>query len=434
MLNEPLLELLWGVMAEVTTTLRDLIMQISSETSTTQKLPSIQTRRAACTHMILTRFYGAHKCSHCNRPSWLGWVYRCVQDDERQLPESPEQLADEDGLGIITVNYGNEADTDKVLDDASGEVKPGQVKEMRVVQLSPWMERAILDGHYTTNQVIQLRAQKQKVNDVIAAADGNNTLQHTLFYQSNPSTKSTLPCEQTRTSSTTEETLDGISLVDRPPAPPKLIPICYYKTCQVCRPTSRDRAWQCFEHIFNNSEPPSAIDFSSDNRPVSDANLVRGIGLRKKRPHLRHLGIFNDILAPSDEGSRTLTEESSNQADADWMSRQVGQLRSRDFRNHVRRVWEQILFTRRRESRASSRSSRRVQGAQEDGEDSDLGVWRDWNSSGLLGQATRTKLPGQDGTDGLDVESGGGEVIVDNGIAVTEEAVDLRSADIIMSV
>lgn len=430
MLNEPLLELLWSVMAEVTVALRDLIMQISPETSTTQKPPSIQTRRAACTHMILNRLYGTHKCSHCNRPSWLGWVYRCVQDDERQLPESPGQLADEDGLG----NDGNEVDTDKVLDDASSEVKSGQAKDMRVVQLSPWMERAIQDGHYTPNQVIQLRAQKQKVNDVIAAADGNNTLQHALFYQSNQSIKPTLPCEQTHSSSTTDETLNGISLADRPPAPPKLIPVCHYKSCQVCRPTSRDRAWQCFEHIFNDSESPSAIDFSSDNRPVSDANLVRSIGLRKKRPHLRHLGTFNDILTPSDEGSRTLTGESSNQADADWMSRQVGQLRSRDFRNNVRRVWEQILFTRRRESHASSRSSKRVQRVQEDAEESDLGVWQDWNSSELLGQATRTKLPGQDGTDGLDVESGGGEVIVDNGIAVTEEAVDLRSADIIMSV
>ena len=70
---------------------------------------------------------------------------------------------------------------------------------------------------------------------------------------------------------------------------------------------------------------------------------------------------------------------------------------------------------------------------QEDVE-SDLGLWRDRNSSGLLAHATRTRLPGQDGTDGLDIETGGGEVIVDNGIAVTEEAVDLRSADIIMAV
>ena len=432
-LNVTLLQLMWRVMAQTAIALRDLIMQPSSETSNAQKLPSFQTRRAACTHVVLTRLYGTHKCNHCNGSSSFGWVYRCAQDHEGKPPETTEQLSKEAGLAITTAKDENETSTDKVLDETVGNVKAGKAKEMQVVQLNQWMEQAIQDGHYTPNQIIQLRAQKQKVNDVIAAADANNKLQHTLFYKSNLATKPTSPSKSSRSSSTTKETLEGISLAERPPAPPKLIPECYYKSCQVCRPTSRDRAWQCFEHIFNDSEPPSAIDFPADNRPVSDASLVRGIGLRKKRPRLRHLGTFNDILTPSDEGSRTLTEDSSHQGESDWVSRQVGELRSRNFRNNVRRALGQILFTRRRESRASSRSSRRVQRVQEDVE-SDLGLWRDWNSSGLFAHATRTRLPGQDGTDGLDIETGGGEVIVDNGIAVTEEAVDLRSADIIMSV
>ena len=92
------------------------------------------------------------------------------------LPEAAEQLASETGLGITIVNDGDRSDTEKVLDETTDSVGTGKTREVRVVQLSQWMERAIQDGHYTPNQVIQLRAQKQKVNDVIAAADANNKL------------------------------------------------------------------------------------------------------------------------------------------------------------------------------------------------------------------------------------------------------------------
>ena len=61
-------------------------------------------------------------------------------------------------------------------------------------------------------------------------------------------------------------------------------------------------------------------------------------------------------------------------------------------------------------------------------------MWREWNSSGLLEHAAKTELPGEDGTESLDIDNSGGEVVVENGVAVTEEAVDLKSADIIMSV
>ena len=47
-------------------------------------------------------------------------------------------------------------------------------------------------------------------------------------------------------------------------------------------------------------------------------------------------------------------------------------------------------------------------------------------------KASHIKLPGHDGHDGLDAQAE--EVDVEDGVAVTEEAVDIGTADIIMSV
>lgn len=63
--------------------------------------------------------------------------------------------------------------------------------------------------------------------------------------------------------------------------------------------------------------------------------------------------------------------------------------------------------------------------------DFDIGLWREHNDE-ILHTASNVKLPGHDGMDGLEDQTK--EVEVGDGVAVTEEAVDTGTPDVIMAV
>ena len=89
-----LVEYVWGALKPYALMLRDAIMQntqpsleipapIGISPSIPLKLPPVQARRVACTHLTMIRLNGTHDCAVCHRPSGLGWVYSCTQDDEQ---------------------------------------------------------------------------------------------------------------------------------------------------------------------------------------------------------------------------------------------------------------------------------------------------------------------------------------------------------------
>ena len=93
-LEAQFVEYVWGVFKPYALMLRDAIMQNiqppqenqtppSNSSSVALELPSMQARRAACTHLTMVRLNGTHACMVCHRPSDLGWVYSCTQDDEQ---------------------------------------------------------------------------------------------------------------------------------------------------------------------------------------------------------------------------------------------------------------------------------------------------------------------------------------------------------------
>lgn len=93
-LENQFVEHIWGAFKPYALTGRDMIVQNTqppqespdpsgSSPLTPLKLPSIQTRRAACTHLTMVRLNGMHECMICHKPSELGWVYSCTQDDEQ---------------------------------------------------------------------------------------------------------------------------------------------------------------------------------------------------------------------------------------------------------------------------------------------------------------------------------------------------------------
>ena len=349
-----------------------------------------------------------------------------------------------EGTVVDTLNTNLDENTEtSTLDSFTVEFTKANEDERQIVQLSPWIEEAIKEGYYTPNQIVLLRAQKRKVNRSIIHAE-----QTAPFRAKTRSANPPKPASDFDPSSKLQ-----LLSIDGSPDTPKsdlpqttndtsskapLFPKCTYKCCQNCRPGSRDRAWQYFGTVFGSSEPTPTIDFSKDNRPISKAGVLRCLSIQKRRPVISK---DNSIDITTINRQRYVTpKEFTYDGKTYHPTQRVGEaglgVTNQSIREGVKRVFHGMLMSRRRPSRSSKSSKGSKKGKfraeQEDVEEMDLALWRNHTADAVLSDAICTQLPEDDVTSWLDTSEG--EVIVGDGVAVTEEAIDLGTADIIMSV
>ena len=370
---------------------------------TPQKLPYPQARRLACTHLTMQRVYGEQRCPICRRDPDLGYTYLCSQDENE----------------------------DEIDGGSSSHTK-----------LSPWIEEAIVKGEYTPEQVTILKAQKEKVNKTIATALENFRLSESSGTDKQSTMSSYLPFP------VMNAIKPGMGVIVPKQSEARLFPYCEVRACQTCRPTFRDRAWQKFDDIFSTDQNPT-IDFEDDNRRLSDPSIVANLGLQKpmqnvERAHLPTFDGFSLYQNPRPAkralSDTTVRQRSSTTASSDIADQRVGH-ESTGIRDGLKRAFRGVLLNRRNStaSRQSTRSSRlisrkmrvREEDSTEDRVEFNTALCRRLNDE-LLRAASTTKLPGHDGMDGLEAQVQ--EVEVGDGVAVTEEAVDIGTPDIIMSV
>ncbi|KAL8760563.1 MAG: hypothetical protein Q9184_003258 [Pyrenodesmia sp. 2 TL-2023] len=422
------IDALWGAVRPFAVSLRDVIMlhshspipSFDGSRAASPVIPSIQSRRAACTHLTMERLYGDYECMVCHRPSAWGWVYSCSQDDS-----DDEAATDNDHTVLPPVT---------------------------VLDLPIWTREAIIKGHYTEEQVETMIAQRRKVLDTILASETHfkktqATARRTSSRRSRPISTSIeanghLPFPVITESASSSADSARQSIDQSSGTRPRIFPLCRYRACQMCRPTYRDRSWQVLENGFAANILPVNIYEDDVNRPVSDLQFVYNIGVRKKskarRPPLRTLDSMG-IYTINSEGQLAIKNGNARQPASPKkpspdLADQKAEVDSKGFRDSVKRAFKGMLISRKRESWGSKCSRRLVRKADVPDDDSaefDLGLWKEMSEE-LLREAAGIPLPGHDGKDGLDKEED--EVEVKDGVAVTEEAVDLRAADIIMSV
>ena len=464
-------------------------IQSPPEVSPVMVLPPREARRAACTHTSLRRHYGAYRCTHCNFISRFGWVYHCNQDHETE-----QRLARLSNVEEPTSSDLEKPSSDETIDNNTNATKP---------QLSAWIEQAISQGQYTAEQTVLMRKQRQKVLDCIAATEAALTKeQQEQQVQKEPMEQDELatPVVSTMARDSYPVSIlfrrnsalipEATSVLEQPVIQPsphgssattsKHSQECTYTSCQFCRPTMRDRAWQSFGNIFEITDVEAVMDQTMAERPVSDFNNVLRIGLRKKRPRLR---TFDSKGVPfvDNHGMYPLSRCSSHDVkleDEGYESGEIRLTRSRGFRATLRRAFRGLVKT--RSSSRSSKRSDKSKNSEESEYSKTSSLSTEWssrqdegtNSYGntpvdsdedmILLQAMRTELPANN-DDKDDIESlkdisfllkdvpslpkdGAGSTMtsieslkdgvvhVDHGIAVTEEAINLGTADIITQV
>ena len=205
------------------------------------RFPPLNARKAACTHINVTRLYGYFPCSHCGKTSDFGWVYRCTQDYNGQLPIWEGGLIPSVTEPATGTTVGDGAISSIEALTATGRVKHTDEKDSNpTVALKPWMERGIAEGHYTAEQIDLVKKQRQLVQDKIKEAE--------IAFQKHQSAKKRLSKEAARRHSHRNTFINGFGITipefpldgeeesaQHPAVPLKVFPDCSYKSCQHCR-------------------------------------------------------------------------------------------------------------------------------------------------------------------------------------------------------
>ena len=437
------------------------------------KVPSFATRRAACTHLTMDRLYGDYACNVCSRYPSLGWVYCCTQDEVPETPITPNSISEPSSPSQHVNDSGDEAN---IVNDPS--MSPPAANEdcrsaeesilMPTAQLSPWVDKAIQDGHYTPEQIVKLRAQKQHVVDTAKAAVHQFEQSQTNNTNHSPQTPTTLqPIDMSsqlpfpvinEALKPAVTNLPSAKVASARQTNSRMFPFCKFCACHVCRPNHRERTWQHFDDIFESDYDIPFIHYEDRNRPLASRSIMSTIGLRPPRvpqhPQLRSAD--STALYSRNEAGQIFFNNNANDTDSYRDSADITRPSSTDiadttteaeskgFRESMKRAFKGMILARQASSpgsRSSSSTNRKRKArdgtdtTEEDAVEFDMGLWKELNDE-LLKEASGVPLPGKDSIERLskDVAGMGMGVGAVGGVAVTEEAADLGTADVIMSV
>lgn len=374
---------------------------------------------------------GSHKCWICHQHPNIGWVYRCTQDHGGDLPES-------DFIHGMRPNPVINSSEDPTLET-----------------LSPWITKGIENGQYSQEQIDILKAQRLGVKRAIASVEDK---QAELFSKvqarktSLKATKDLFPIEsdpRASVSTFSEQKLVEYSDFGLQPSTKqqqkdalrKLVTTsaCQMKTCHTCRPTFRDRTWTSLDAAAaGECTPPPEWELS--NRRISDLHIVQKLGLHKKSHVFRTFDSLEYRYSQSsiDMAVDEISDETSSESTEDERRHRR---RGRRLRNGLKDVIRERLRPSDvdsyspRSSRESSRTRRLgrklthwTRRSRDIVDPAALGASKESTVSVLL-DAVNTPLPeGADDTEDLE----GGEVEVEDGVAVMEEGVGTSAADIIL--
>ena len=324
-------------------------------------------------------------------------------------------------------------------------------------ELAPWIQRAVEQGKYSEDEVDRLRLQKKSVVDTAnEAVDRFEELKETIYSTGFPSdlppkSKSS-PSLDIDTSLSFDERSDSwasTSVTQHPDRPKSnLYPYCRFRSCQMCRPTYRDRTWQSFEDVLARDATEVLAKEEKDpydSRRVVRMSVTRNIGLKKSqtapatprgRPRYRSFDVYSAHETPR-AGSKPqrLGKEVAQLEDSGDVADEGRSDRIDNMRKMLRQTIQHVLNSRGDKSSPKKKTtpSKRTLGEEVDDASS-------WES--LMPQAAAATEEGELLEDGEEINED--DVVMDErdenkedkgeDEAVKEESVDLGNLDIITSV
>lgn len=392
------------------------------------RVPRRQPSKPVCTHIAMSKLYGfEERCFQCYRIPSIGFIYVCEQDQVYgEIPQIPQALK--------RLSKGDKR----------------TLADLQSLGFDNSIMRAAESGFYTAAQLETLISQKLHVRSVIEITKEKD--------------------KQSETSVKSDE--DG-----KPPYGDTIKPRskhkhdfsdsskpCDYKICHKCRPFSRDRSFISLEAVFNGEiQPPNA--WEKGFMPVADVVTVRGLGLKQPISSQQFEDAWEDMaedhpgesatsstnsITPSIASKQALSdieEEDSEYLKAyelaqgrDLSEDQTTQgqsTESKGFRDSLKRSLQDML-QRNKSGPSANRLGRKAKNKTSlNPKDSlDIDLWRKM-SEDLLQEASAKMLPTDDGEDLIEPSEGSTiteEEYVEIGVALTEEAIETQTPDLITTV
>lgn len=350
----------------------------------------------------------------------FGIVYRCEQDKyERQLP----LRFDPDG-------HVRNIWTDEEQNSKNSHVESQEsptIRAMKFLGMKEWMVDLARNGHYTDEQIERLMEQKRNLIEALRVEEHRNTP----------------PQERLVTPACYRPQLEYLLASQ---------PICNHQCCHRCRPYMKDRGVVSLDAVFNNEIEP--LDEKMDMLPVMDARLLHNIGLRMSPLKTSGAG-SSGSSSISTSSSSEYSSEDGDVAEGVSLTREqsnggVSTTASEPPDGVVRplqRALTSIIRNGQGESfhRHSSvtlplEGTGALRSFDEDPQEFDLALFRslEFNSTpiGPLTQASQTSsLTSEEQRDLDDAFTPEGEEVgVEGGVALTEEAVETHTPDIITQI
>ncbi|EKD19993.1 uncharacterized protein L3040_002329 [Drepanopeziza brunnea f. sp. 'multigermtubi'] len=195
----------------------------------------------SCTHLTCTRIFTQEfRCAVCVRRGSLGWIYRCTQDRELLL-ERDIEAGVEDKLDELCDLFKGMAHNPRSR-SAAARMRPSSV-------LTEISEKE-LKG-YTGEQLHKILRQRTHLLDVLTHA---NYADPKFF----------------------PDLQDGVEQPDMKPWLPLRDGECQFKVCHTCRPNFQERSFLSLNGIARNDIPPTAITgFGFHLRKARPVSLVK---------------------------------------------------------------------------------------------------------------------------------------------------------------
>ncbi|KAI9883061.1 MAG: hypothetical protein M1823_005172 [Watsoniomyces obsoletus] len=356
--------------------------------------PRIKARRSACTHMRMARIYGTHPCPVCHRISDRGWLWQCTQDH-----------VDFDGfIGTGSLLRGRmHAQTDE---DRAHQYTPDQLEILRE-------QREALEAMVANECCIQgmdYDPSQESVDESKEACnenEGSGYTPDTITVMTDD--KLNFPPGQRRPKDTIYWGMLG----------------CTFTCCHACRPPYQERAWVSLAAVAHNDFLPTTFS-TMDDLPVSNRNVVMKIGLAAppglERPENFSRSMMLKLSRGDDEAGGPVWGRFSTA-----MHEAIGDLMNRPRSSSMGVV---------KSSNVGLRCQLYPVQTQDEDEDLGLGLGTEVDPDDEEEMADDFSIRWENGSTeevqgmhGLDF--GKDPVDVEGGIAVTEEAITQRAADII---
>ncbi|KAF2453563.1 hypothetical protein BDY21DRAFT_366852 [Lineolata rhizophorae] len=229
--------------------------------------------RPSCTHMIMDRVHGSYICQVCLRMPEMGWVYVCKQDLElqgsfegskvpRPLPEitvtEPRDSVEGPTIDAATtvlqplqprtncVSSMGAMNVQGTSDGKENEIRSPLAKELAELGLSRSVIESAEEGLYSEAQLEKLKQQKLHLAEVIKAAEQKDTPKESMRVSSASNSENVAP--------------SGACILQHGSARPPRQQPCNFKCCHRCRPYYKDRAYVSFEAVFDGAVRPLTVE------------------------------------------------------------------------------------------------------------------------------------------------------------------------------